>query len=105
MQLPRIATLTLLTLLVVVTTVAAQEIKILDSSGVARAVKRGSESAPVTVNFATTVQGATLVRDDGRSVGGQANGSSVSFSGVSSGNWQIVSQPSGVAIRTVQVGR
>ena len=102
----RVITIICLTVLLVVTpAVSAQEIKILDSSGVARAVKRGSERVSVTVDFSAPVQSATLVRDDGRSIGGQASGARVSFAGVSSGSWQIASSPAGIAIKTVQIGR
>ena len=104
MRLRTLTTLCLFALLVICSSAAAQEIKILDSFGVARAIKRGVQSVSVSVDFAQSIQSAVLVRDDGRSIAGQANGTHASFDGVSSGNWQVVSTPQKVAIKTVQIG-
>lgn len=92
-------------LLCLAVSVSAQEIKIVDPNGVARAIKRNAQSEEVVVEFSTSVRSATLRNADGRSIATHESGTRLSFSGVVSGIWQIFSEPADTKIKSVKIGR
>jgi hypothetical protein len=89
--------------------IQAEELKVLDSIGLTRAVKQVAKSARVEIRLKDASQSADLelVSVDGLSapLKSQINGNSVVFNSVPAGEWKIQSQgtsPSVLEVKIVQ---